>query len=485
MVRFRLGALLACSGFFVGCGGSGGDGKFDSTSAETSTAGDTQGETGQKFDVQDGETNGGEGGDPCKGPGGDAELNGTVYAPNGELPISGALIYVTDSPPDAIPQTVYCEECVELECMTDYAETDPDGSFSFSTVPGHYYLVVQKGQFRRVTEIDLEAGDNDLSVDLTTLPGDNDPGAGLNIPRIALVYGQHDRLENALGKLGLGDTDIEGYDESLVWGSEPFDLWDNHPDQDPPGSKGTVDQLLLNYPLMEQYHIIFLPCSLQAGEYPTVLDDPTAIENIRKWVAAGGKWYVADWSNEAIREPFGQYQTFYKRADSTTVDQWQGDQSTDLGRYDPLGTVLDDDLLAWLEALPPEIADINPVNDPNEDVLPTLGQLPMVQTMYVYSGVKEVHDVFVDDGMGGKVNVGHKVWIEGEGSETWGVPPADEQHPLTITAEYGCGRLMFTAYHTVEGRDYVGLTPQELVLMYLIMEIGICQTPYDPPPPEG
>jgi hypothetical protein len=96
-----------------------------------------------------------------------------------------------------------------------------------------------------------------------------------------------------------------------------------------------------------------------------------------------------------------------------------------------------------------------------------------------------VHDVFVDDGMGGKVNVGHKVWIEGEGSETWGVPPADEQHPLTITAEYGCGRLMFTAYHTVEGRDYVGLTPQELVLMYLIMEIGICQTPYDPPPPEG
>jgi hypothetical protein len=29
---------------------------------------------------------------------------------------------------------------------------------------------------------------------------------------------------------------------------------------------------------------------------------------------------------------------------------------------------------------------------------------------------------------------------------------------------------------------YIGLTPQELVLLYLILEIGVCQTPYLPPP---
>lgn len=101
--------------------------------------------------------------------------------------------------------------------------------------------------------------------------------------------------------------------------------------------------------------------------------------------------------------------------------------------------------------------------------------------MYVYSGVREVHEVLVNDGMGGEVDVGHKVWIEGPGTETWGVPPPESKSPLTITGEYGCGRILFTAYHTVESGGYVGLTPQELILMYLILEIGVCQTPYAPP----
>lgn len=62
------------------------------------------------------------------------------------------------------------------------------------------------------------------------------------------------------------------------------------------------------------------------------------------------------------------------------------------------------------------------------------------------------------------------------------MPPVDEQHPLTISAEYGCGKLMFTAYHTAENGKYYGLTPQELVLMYLILDIGVCQQPFDVPP---
>jgi hypothetical protein len=278
---------------------------------------------------------------------------------------------------------------------------------------------------------------------------------------------------------------IADFEEELVIGTEPFDVWDNSPIYDFAGSLGTFEQLVSSPQLLEQYHIVFLPCTMQAGEYPSVLDDPAVQQNIRDWVAAGGKWYVADWSGEAIDLVFPQYQEFWKRQDSPTVEQWQGQDWLDLGRYDPLGTVLDADLLAWLQALPPQYADINPVNDPDQEALPTLGMLPDVQTMYVYSGIRDTPPVLVDDGMGGMVDVGHKVWIEGEGAESWGVPPVGELHPLTITAQYGCGRIMFTAYHTVEGRSYVGLTPQELVLMYLILEIGVCQTPYEPPPPEG
>src|SRR5450432_315428 len=48
---------------------------------------------------------------------------GTVWAPGNapgmvatgqELPISGALVYVSYSRPDPIPQMAYCEQCVEV-----------------------------------------------------------------------------------------------------------------------------------------------------------------------------------------------------------------------------------------------------------------------------------------------------------------------------------------------------------------------------------
>ncbi|HLT35791.1 MAG TPA: hypothetical protein VK034_05885, partial [Enhygromyxa sp.] len=198
-----------------------------------------------------------------------------------------------------------------------------------------------------------------------------------------------------------------------------------------------------------------------------------------------GKLYVADWSAEFLEYAFNGYQDFWRRMDTTKPDSlptWANDPTTDLGSYDAIGTVLDADLQAWLAALPAPLKDINPQNPNAGEPYPVIDSLPMLETVNLWSGVKAVHPVLVDDGDGGQIDVGHKVWIEGPGSTTWGVPPADQQHPLTITAEYGCGKIMFTAYHTAENGKYIGLTPQELVLMYLILDIGVCQEPYDVPP---
>ena len=47
--------------------------------------------------------------------------------------------------------------------------------------------------------------------------------------------------------------------------------------------------------------------------------------------------------------------------------------------------------------------------------------------------------------------------------------------PLTVTYEpTGCGRVLFSTYHTTDS-THVGLVPQERVLLYLIMQIGMCQ----------
>ena len=453
----------------TGDGGGDAEGSEGDQDPSTSDGGDGDGDDssdggGIKFDLLD--PDGGPGGG-CNGGPNDATLTGTVFAPNGTIPVVGALVYVTNDPPEGIPDGVYCAECVELECGVDYTETEVDGSFSLPTNAGSgKYLVVQKGQFMRVTEIDVAAGATALADDLVELPSEWNPAEGLYIPRIAVADGTFDRIEDALGKFGLGDTSISNFQETTIPGTESFELWNNgrNPTTDGFVSQGTMTDLVSDPAELAKYHVIFVPCS--GDTYSDALT-PQSIQNIRDWVEAGGRWYVADWSNEFMSKVFPEYQNFY------------GGANGDLGSYDSLATVLDDGLLDWLSALPGPLKDINPLNDESH---PTLFQLPQVMTVDNWSGIQyPLPQVLVDDGMGNQVDVGHTAWLEGGGGN--GSIPANEIHPLTVTAQYGCGKIQFTSYHTAEFFDYVGLSPQELVLIYTILEIGVCQA--DLPPPQG
>lgn len=459
--------------------GSAGESGSSDTQADSSTADDQTDQTdqtdqsdqadgnedGPKFDVFSTPDSGGDG--EC-GPdeGDDATLTGTVYAPNGVIPVAGALVYVTNDPPEGIPDHVYCEECVVLPCEVDFTETDVDGTFSLSANAGPgKYLVVQKGQFMRVTPYAVAMGNTQVPEAMTELPGEWNPAAGLYIPKIAIANGSFDRLEDALGKFGLADTNIANFEERVVPGSESFHLYDNgrNPTTDGFVSQGNMGQLVADPNRLDDYHIIFVPCS---GDGYLGQLTPQNIDNVREWVAAGGRWYVADWANEWLGLTFPEYQNFY--------DDGFG---ADLGPYDSLADVLDPGLLAWLTALPGALKNINPLNDEQH---PTLLQLPQVPTVDNWSGIQyPLPEIFVDDLEGNPVNVGHKAWLEGpgDGSDI----PVNPNHPLTITGQYGCGKIQFTSYHAAEFFNYVGLSPQELVLIYTILEIGVCQEPLPPP----
>ena len=442
-----------------GDGDTAGDGDGDGDGDPATTGG------GPKFDTL-GTPDGGDGcGDG--GGGNNATLTGTVFAPNGTIPVVGALVYTTSSPPEGIPDQVYCAECVELECGVDFTESDVDGNFSLATNSGNgKYLVVQKGQFLRITEIDIAAGNTNLPDATVELPGVWDPANGLYIPKIAIADGSYDRIEDALGKFGLGDTNIANFTESTIPGTESFELWNNGRDPSADGftSQGTMAQLVSDPANLARYHMIFVPCS--SDSYLSALNQQ-GVENVRSWVEAGGRWYVADWANEWMSGTFPEYQNFYGGGDA------------DLGSYDSLADVLDDGMLDWLEALPEPLKDINPLNDENH---PTLFQLPKLMTVDNWSGIQyPLPEILVDDGKGNMVNVGHTPWLEGPGGG-WDIP-VNDIHPLTVTGQYGCGKIQFTSYHTAEFFDYVGLSPQELVLLYTILEIGVCQDPL--PPPQG
>ncbi len=141
-------------------------------------------------------------------------LTGRVWAPGNapgmvpaghEIPIFGALVYLTLNRPAPIPQQVYCESCLN---RPGAVASDHDGNFNLGPIrPGAYWLVIEKGQFRLEQQITIEVGERALPQAMTTLPSELDPQSGKTIPRIAMVVGSYDSLEDILGKMGLGTVD--------------------------------------------------------------------------------------------------------------------------------------------------------------------------------------------------------------------------------------------------------------------------------------
>jgi hypothetical protein len=92
--------------------------------------------------------------------------------------------------------------------------------------------------------------------------------------------------------------------------------------------------------------------------------------------------------------------------------------------------------------------------------------------------VDAIPSVIVQDEDGNDVDVGHHPWVEGPCLTC----DSNGARPMTISASYGCGRMMFSTYHTNE-IAHPGLSPQELILLYIILEIGVCHEDTPPPPP--
>jgi hypothetical protein len=437
------------------------DGREDPSSASmtsltgpSSTAPTTIAEdTGEKLDIGNGEAATEPGNDEagnCTPKPTNATLTGTVYAPNMQIPISGALVYVTDGPVEGVPEDVYCSECVELNCDQPFVLTEPDGTFSLPAAAGAgQKLVVQKGEFLRVVDFDVQEGDNVVDNNLSNLPGRWSPDEGMWIPQIAVYQTEPDAVYNVLAKFGLGEVSASG---ELVMGTQQFTLI----------SDADQGAFMDDFIEMTDYHIIFVPCAATKFWLGAPTVPPLRAQNIRDYVAAGGKWYATDHSNEYLEVPFADYQQFHESAMPDIQPA-----------YDVNGTVVDEDLLAWLTALPPGLKDIGGGN-------PTLNGLPTVELMLNYSGIDSINPVIVQDDDGNDVDVGHKTYVQGPCTSC--SDPATVR-PMAISGQWGCGRMMYSTFEN-SSVAHTGLNPQELILLYMILEISVCHDTPPPPPPQ-
>jgi hypothetical protein len=425
--------------------GDGAPGDGDGAPGDGDGDGDNGGSGGIKFDLADPPPGDGDCGETP-----DALLEGTVYAPNLTLPISGALVYVTSDPVEPIPDEVYCAECVELDCSTPHTISGPDGSFSLPAVSGPgQKLVVHKGQFLRIVDIDIDPGQNAIPIEQSNLPGTWNPNAGMWIPRIAVYETSPDAVYNVLAKFGLGQVGGNG---TLLLGTQQFFMIDDN-------DQGAFMDDLVD---LSQYHILFLPCASTKYWAGAPNIPMSRIDNIRAYVEAGGKIYATDHSNEYIEGPFPNYQDFYNPGMPDIQPA-----------YTSNGQVVDPELLAWLDALPAPLKNIG-------GGYPNLLSLPSITTQLNYSGIESTPEIWVDDMNGVPVNVGHRTWVEGPCQSCSNAP--QQTRPMAISGQYGCGRMMYSTFET-SSSPHQGFSPQELVLLYMILEITTCFDGTPPPPP--
>lgn len=338
-------------------------------------------------------------------------LTGKVVAPQGTIPISGALVYATQIKPDPFPDGVFCDTCLDLPQGTPFALTNPTGDFSLG-VPavGEWFIVVQKGTFRKIRTVVVEPGGATLTGDVTKLPSKADAAKGDEIPRMAVVVDSFDSIEDTLEKLGLD-------------GSASFDQFDSF----------DSGAFFSNTSNLAQYQIIFMPCD--TDWFTPEIGTAVVQDALREWVAAGGRLYITDWSYDIMKSVFPD------------PIQWIFDDGSNgsaqlSGSYDAPAQIIDNGLDIWLDGQ-------------------GLDDFELEASWTIIEGVSPYMAPDVD---GSIIEMQPKVWMNV-------AHPVHGSRPATVSFQWGCGRGMFSSYHTEAGST---LLPQEKTLAYILFEVAVC-----------
>ena len=357
-------------------------------------------------------------------------LVGKVVMPEGTIPLSDALVYLTPTMPEPIPQAAYCDKCVLLDSYA-FTYSKPDGTFDLPAYQaGDQYLVVQKGQFRRVRAIKVAPGAQAVDAALTRLPGKTDAALGDTTPRMLIWPGQWDHIERSLKKIGV--TDFEKFEPG-------FDL----------AAYGNKIKTL------SSYHIVFLPCSgtvneqgISGGPACSVSVDPQLKAAAKAFVAQGGKLYVSDWSYEYVRQG-------WPGAVSWVGETNQLGSGCQPGGGDSPAQFDDKSLNDWMNAI-------------GEGNATLKSAWSTIQKVNAFASVDENGNSFMQT---------PKIWAS--------VKQGAGTHPATVSFQDRCGRVLYSTYHA-EGSDSAlgqgDFLAQEKALMHILLEVGICIGPKPVPP---
>lgn len=289
--------------------------------------------------------------------GSETTVTGTVYAPNGTLPIYNALVYVPNAPLTPFPTGLACDRCGALppgEPVVS-AVTDASGEFRLVNVPvgEDIPVVIQVGKWRRqftVPSVPACARTSVTDAEQTRLPRNRSEG---DMPRIAVTTGTCDNLVCLIAKLGIDPDEwgVAGEDKAVTFYRGKLQTWDPYFDTRFVGSLDGMtdaDELWGDYETLSSYDVSIFSCECEEA-----LDNKgtPAYDAVTRYLAAGGRVFGTDY----------QYVWYQNSADPNWVSAATvpgappegapvGETTIELDTSFPKGKALAD----WLAVIAPE-----------------------------------------------------------------------------------------------------------------------------------
>jgi hypothetical protein len=251
----------------------------------------------------------------CPGGTNTTTITGTVYMPNGTLPVYDALVYVPNGPLDPMPTGIgSCDTCSAQVSgqPLEVVHTNARGEFTLTNMPhraGGVPLVIQKGRWRKlITVTTNRCGTRALPKQDTTFGSTHSPTN--NIPKFAVTTGGADALQCLLRKIGIADSEFTlpsgpGRVNIYAGSGGTSRFTENHANNytgrnrnlpseltlygdDNGGNPGVVDTDRLF-----RYDAVVLTCTGQGGDRENDLAPYRA--EMKAYADAGGKIFASHW----------------------------------------------------------------------------------------------------------------------------------------------------------------------------------------------
>ncbi len=388
-------------------------------------------------------------------------LSGTVFAPNGTLPLYGITVYIPLGDPGPVSDTLACDRCSSTlpGGAVAQATSGEDGTFTLENVPvgDNIPLIITSGKWRRQITIPRveQCVDTPLVAAQTALPKNKAEG---DIPKIAVTTGNADSMECLARKLGIEDSEIStnaGAGRIHLYAGNGVNKFVSGFPGGSAQSFGGAEPFWSSADALKAYDIVILSC--EGSQLGGTAKSQGALDAMKAYADAGGRVFASHWHNIWISGKFQNGVGAPTPAVWDSIATWES--RTDYNGLEVIDEAANPKGQAFANWMVNVMAST------------TRGEFPVTQG--------KVTSVSLDQTKAER-------WVYTKGA---GMTPQMFQFttPNEVVPDQRCGKVVFTDMHVsgsrmsgdfpnscVGGASNLSLTPQEKALAFMFFDIASC-----------